>query len=298
MTIAFVLSGGGSLGAVQVGMMQALTERHITPDILVGTSAGALNAAFVAGRGTGAAALDELAGVWSRLRRSDIFAVRPRRALLALAGRHDSLCGDRGIRRLIDDHLAYRRLEQASIDVHVVATDLLTGREALLSTGDARSAVLASCAIPGIFPPVRREGLALVDGGLADNTAISQAVHLGADRVYVLPSGNACALTAPPRHPVAIALQSLTLLIQQRLYRDVADYAGRVELTVLPPLCPLAVSPLDFARAGELIRRARASAARYLDGDDPGADHPERLLSLHVHRRQADPAAPPLDAGR
>ena len=119
----------------------------------------------------------------------------------------------------------------------------------MLSRGDALSAVLASTAIPGILPAVRREGLTLVDGGLADNAAISVAVGLGADRVFVLPTRYTCALTRPPTSALTVAMQSLGFLIQQRLVADVAYFAERVDLNVLPPLCPLAVSPTDFRQA-------------------------------------------------
>jgi len=206
MTTAFVLSGGGSLGAVQVGMLQALTERQVTPDLLVGTSAGALNAAFVAGRGTGHAALRDLADSWASVRRRDIFPLQPMRHLLAVAGTRGSLCAEDGLRLLIARHLTFSHLEDAAIPVHIVTTSLLSGEEVLLSDGDALAAVLASAAIPGVFPPVPRDGRILVDGGLADNAAISQAVALGADRVFVLPTGYACALTEPPSRPIGVAL--------------------------------------------------------------------------------------------
>jgi NTE family protein len=283
MTTAFVLSGGGSLGAVQVGMLQALTERQVSPDLLVGTSAGALNAAFVAGHGTGHAALHELADSWQSVQRRDIFPFQPLRHLLAVTGSPQSLCSEHGLRRLIASHLTFSQLEQARIPVHIVTTNLLSGEEVLLSHGDALSAVLASAAIPGVFPPVRRDGQILVDGGLADNAAISQAVALGADRVFVLPTGYACALTEPPARPIGVALQALGLLIQQRLINDVALYADRVELIVLPPLCPLDVSPADFSQARELIVRARSVAGIWLGGGNPSPRHPERLLSLHDH---------------
>jgi NTE family protein len=290
-TTAFVLSGGGSLGAVQVGMLQALTERQLTPDLLVGTSVGAMNAAFLAGHGTGRPALDELAGIWASLRRRDIFAVQPVRSLLALAGRRDSVCGDHGIGRLITGGLSYPRLEDARIPLHVIAADLLTGEEALLSSGDAMSAVLASAAIPGVLPPVQRDGRTLIDGGLANNAAISHAVALGADRVFVLPTGYACALTETPAGPIAVALQALSLLIQQRLIADVARYADRVELVVLPPLCPLRISPFDFGHAPELVARAHAAAGSWLDTGAALLPHPERFLSLHRHR-PGDPPVP------
>jgi NTE family protein len=135
-----------------------------------------------------------------------------------------------------------------------------------------------------VFPPVPRDGQILVDGGLADNAAISQAVALGAERVFVLPTGYACALTEPPARPVGVALQALDLLIQQRLISDVALYADRVELVVLPPLCPLDVSPIDFSQSHDLIERARSVAGTWLDGGDPAPRHPERLLTLHDHR--------------
>src|SRR5690348_16770063 len=125
MTTAFVLSGGGSLGAVQVGMLQALADRGITPDLLVGTSAGALNAVFVAPHGTSPAALGRLAAVWRAVRRDDVFPVRAPQVLRALAGARDSLCLHDGLERLVSRHVPLPRLEDASIPVHLVATDLL-----------------------------------------------------------------------------------------------------------------------------------------------------------------------------
>ena len=283
MTTAFVLSGGGSLGAVQVGMLQALAEREVRPDLLIGTSAGAINAAYVAGHGTGRQALDTLADTWRGLRRRDVFPVDPVHQLLALAGSRDSLCSNRGLRRLVEAHLPYRDLEDATIPVHIVTTNLLSGEEVLLSTGDAVSAVLASAAIPGVLPAVQRDGLTLVDGGVADNAALSQAVALGADEIYVLPTGFACALERPPASALAAAVQALTLLIEQRLVMDVAHFAGHAQINVLPPLCPLAVSSADFSHAAELIDRAHDTTGRWIDSGGPSLPAPQRFLSLHHH---------------
>jgi len=299
MTTAFVLSGGGSLGAVQVGMLRALAERHVEPDLLVGASAGALNAAFVAGRGFTPETLDELTEIWCSLRRQDVFAFAPHRQLLALAGARPSLCAPDGLRRLITRHVEYPRLEDAVLPVHVVATDVLSGREVVLSTGDPVPAVLASAAIPGVFPTVTVDGRALFDGGVADNTPISQAVALGADRIYVLPAGVACALPSPPRSAVATAVHALTLLIEQRLMLEVAAYQGEVELIVLPPLCPLSVASIDFRSARSLIERAETATSRWLEAGNHRLRHPERFLALHQHPRSAPPtqdAALPLTA--
>src|SRR5689334_18292608 len=124
-TTAFVLSGGGSLGAVQVGMLQALSDREVHPNLLIGTSAGAINAAYIAGHGTSTEALTNLADIWRGLRRQDVFPFDPLRHVLALAGSRDSLCSNRSLRTLIERHLPYGELEDATIPVHIVTTNLL-----------------------------------------------------------------------------------------------------------------------------------------------------------------------------
>jgi NTE family protein len=283
-TTAFVLSGGGSLGAVQVGMLQALAERDIRPDLLIGTSAGAINAAFVAGHGMGERELEDLASTWRELRREVVFPFDPFRHLLAVAGARPSLCSNGPLRRLIEGRLNYANLEDAATPVHIVTTNLLSGQEILLSSGDAVSALLASAAIPGVLPAVEREGLTLVDGGVADNAALSQAIALGADEVYVLPAGFACALERAPSGALGVAMQALSFLIEQRLIIEVAQFGGDGRIRVLPPLCPLAVSSADFGHAGELIERARSATGKWLDEGGPTLPAPERFLSLHDHR--------------
>lgn len=303
MTIAFVLAGGGSLAVVQVGMMQALSERGIRPDLVVGTSAGALNAAYVAGHGTGDDALQDLGELWKGLRRRTIFPLSPVRGVLAAVGAQDSLCSPAPLARLLATNLPYRRLERAETPVHVVATDVLTGQAVLLSEGNTVSALLASCAIPGIYPSVPRDGRMLCDGALADDSAVFQAAALGADRIYVLSAGMACALDRPPRHPAAAALHAITLLLQQRAVLETRALAGTVDIRVIPGLCPLSVSAADFGHAGELISRAHVASGEWLDSGSDTLPAPERFLSLHDHhqpRTNADcPPVPTLtDADR
>ena len=184
---AFVLAGGAALGAMQAGMVHALYERGIAPDLLVGTSAGALNAAFLASRPPTAATAAELAAIWRGLRRNDILPLRPRTLISGLAGRRDHLVPDGGPRRLATRHLQFERLEQASIPLRLVAFDLACGQEVCLSDGPAADAVLAAAVVPGVLPPVRWRGRLLADGGIANNTPISHAVSLGAERIYVPP---------------------------------------------------------------------------------------------------------------
>lgn len=286
-TTAFVLSGGGSLGAVQVGMLQALAEQDIRPDLLVGTSAGAMNAAWVAGHGMSRTSLEALAQVWRGLRRSDAFPVDLRRVLAALLGRDVAVSSADQLADIVRSHAGFDNLADARTPVHFVATDLLSGRDVLISEGSVVSGVLASAAIPSVFPPVEIGGRLLVDGALAPHVGVTQAIALGAEVVYLLPTGAPCALAEPPRSAVAMALHALTLLLEQRAIHDVGASAGDVDLRVLPPLCPLAVSPTDFGRAAELISRARRSTVAWIEAGGTDLPVPERFLSLHHHRRHA-----------
>lgn len=210
--IAFVLTGGASLGVVQVGMLQALAGRGIRPDLLIGSSAGALNSAFVAGRdwpgGT-----SELERIWLGLRRSDVFPVSPFGSVLGLVGGREYLVSPAGIEALIKKYIDYRRLEDAVIPVHVVATDVLTGAEVRISRGPVVEALRASTSIPGILPPMRIGHHYLMDGGVASHAPLSQAIALGADLVYVLPAGHACGLRQPPASALGMAVHALSLVI-------------------------------------------------------------------------------------
>ncbi|HEX4355726.1 MAG TPA: patatin-like phospholipase family protein [Polyangiales bacterium] len=266
MTKAFVLSGGGSLGAVQVGMLKALAENDIHPDLIIGTSVGALNGVFLAGR-AGREGVAELAEVWRSLRRHDVFPIGPFSGALGYYGLRNWLVRPTPLEALIRNQMRFDRLEAAPVPLHVVATEIMSGAEVLLSRGDTVSAILASAAIPGVFPPVEIEGRALVDGGVANNTPISHALALGATTIYVLPAGYACTLQEAPKSALGMALQALTILIGRGLAFDIERYDGRYALHVVPPLCPLDVTPTDFSRADELIERAYRSTIDWLGSD-------------------------------
>lgn len=279
MTTAFVLSGGGNLGAVQVGMIRSLFAAHIRPDLIVGTSAGALNGGWLAGRGP-SANLDQLADVWRNLRRSDIFPTNFVGGLRGFMGHTDHLISAAGLRRILKRELTIERLEDARIPFHVVATDITSGHDHLLSTGDAIDAICASAAIPGVFPSVVIDGLHLVDGGVVNNCPISHAVSLGATNIWVLPCGYACSLAEAPRSALASALQAVSLLIQQRLRHDAERYATQIQLHIVPTLCPITVSPTDFSQADRLIEEAATLTAAWLIDPSGVAVQP---LGLHDH---------------
>ncbi|MNM87359.1 NTE family protein RssA [compost metagenome] len=279
---AFVLAGGGSLGAVQVGMLKTLTRAHITPDLIVGASVGAINGAYYAAA-PDASGIALLERIWLGLRRPDIFPLSAFGTVLGLLGQRDHLALPGHLRTLIESQLPYRRLEEAAVPCHVVATDVLDGTEVILSTGDATTALLASTAIPAVFPVVTIADRPLMDGGITSNTPISAAIALGATRVVILPTGTPCVLKAPPRGALATALHALNLLAMRQLLADVDRFAGRCELLVVPPLCPLAVNSYDFSHTAELIRRAETVTARWLNGDMQDRD-PRWTLAPHRHR--------------
>ena len=250
---AFVFSGGASLGACQAGMLEALFERCERPDLLVGTSVGAINAAFVASRPPSVQTARELQQVWRGLRRGHVFPANPVTASLGLLGLRDHSVSAASLRRVLMRHLGVDRLEQADVPLHVVATDVMSGEEMLLSTGPALDAILASAAIPGVFPPVPWGPQFLMDGAIVNNTPISQAVALGADRIIVLPALSAASLRRPPRGVLAAGVAAVSRALTYRLVEDLARYRHDVELVVLPAPEVDGIMPTDFGHAEELV---------------------------------------------
>lgn len=277
---AFVLAGGGSLGAVQAGMLLALTEAGVRPDIILGSSVGALNAAFFAGAPDAAGAA-RLAEIWCGLRRSDVFPFSPSR-LLGILRRTDSLVDPAALRHLIATHLPFARLEEARLPLHVMATDP-QGLSVPLSQGPAIEAILASAAIPGIFPPVTIDGRELMDGAVAANTPLRMAVKFGARRIIVLPTGYACALEGPSHGAIARMLHAVTLLIAWQLMHEIDTMPEDVIVHLAPALCPLDVSPADFTASRQLIAQARSRTAAWITAGGLTRRAKSRELSAHHH---------------
>jgi NTE family protein len=259
---AFVFAGGGSFGAIQVGMLQSLAAHGIGADMVVGSSVGALNGAFYAGDPT-VKGMERLAEIWRGLRRHDVFPMTWR-TLLGFLWRRDFLITHDGIRKLIDDHIPFRKLEDAQLPVHVVTTDIITGDSIVLSEGSTSDAIVASTAIPGAFSPIHYKNYYLADGAISSNTPIRVAVAKGARRLIILPTGHACANNAPPVGAVANALHALTLLIARQLVNELENLGPHIEYYVVPPLCPLVGSPYDFSRTGEHIERAALATDAWL----------------------------------
>jgi NTE family protein len=280
---AFVFAGGGSLGAVQVGMLQALTESGNSPDVVLGSSVGAINAAYFAGDPTvdGVARMREL---WLNVRRRDVFPMNWRR-LIGFLRRRDHLVRSDGLRRLIEHNLPFRRLEEARLPLLIVATDVLTGAPVSLARGLASEAILASSAIPGAFAAVEIDGRLLCDGAIASNTPVQAAVEAGAKRLIVLPTGFACAAERAPRGAIESALRAITLLTARQLTSDISRLPTSVGVHIVPAPCPNGVSPFDFSRAAVLMESAYENTRRWMDAG--GLERCEVPASLPPHRHRS-----------
>jgi NTE family protein len=154
MRTAFVLAGGGSLGAIQVGMLTELARASVRPDLIVGVSAGALNVAFLA-FDPSSTTIERMADIWCRVRTRDVIGLSFG-SVLGILGLRGHLADSRGVRQLLERELPYKQFGGARVPLHVVAADQRTGDEVLLSSGELVTAVLASTAIPGVFPAVPR----------------------------------------------------------------------------------------------------------------------------------------------
>jgi NTE family protein len=259
---AFVLSGGGSLGAIQVGMMRVLLASGVRPDFIVGTSVGAINAAYFAC----APHLDGVAGlerIWAGLRRADIFPFGLT-SLFGLFKHPGNVVDPAGLRRVVEANLPCARIEETKIPLHIMATNH-HGQMVRLSGGPAVEAILASTAIPGVFPHVEIDGEILMDGAVAANTPVRLAAELGASRIIILPTGYACALKEPPRTVIGKALHAVTLLIAWQLMHELEVLPHDIEVHLVPTLCPLAISPFDFSASRQLIERAEESSRRWIE---------------------------------
>jgi predicted acylesterase/phospholipase RssA len=246
---AFVLSGGGNLGALQVGMMYALVESGVRPGMIVGTSVGAINGAFLASR-PDLPGIAEIARLWSSLRRKDVLGVDLGTLVGGFRGRPRHLFDSSLIRRILDSFVAFRRLEDAPIPLTVVATEFATGEAVILNSGDATTALLASSAVPRLLPAVEIDGRLLVDGAAAADVPVRQALALGARDLYVLP-------TAP--------LQVATLARQALRYAESGD--GPIVRVIPPPDTRIPLAHLG--QSATLLRLGYEQAKAFLEGKSP-----------------------------
>ena len=270
--VAFVLGGGGLLGAQEVGMLRALLEAGITPDLVVGTSVGAVNGVVVAAEPT-SAAVDRLGRLWRDLDSSGLFAGSVLGRLRTLARTRTSLHTDEPLRELLDRHLPVRTFAELAVPFQCVAASVERAAEHWFTTGPLTDAVLASCAVPGLLPPVEVGGETFLDGGLVHSIPVGRAVILGARTVYVLQVGRIERPLRPPRRPWEVGLVAFEVARRHRFATDMASLPAEVTAHVLPTGLPETGSDLrsqlryrDSAAIGERIDSAYAASAAYLRG--------------------------------
>ena len=280
--VAFVLSGGGNLGAVQVGMLRALLERGIRPDLIVGCSVGAINGAALADQPSlvGVARLEE---VWRNLDGNDLM---PRSILpnaVAMARKGEAIHDNDGLRQMLTSAMNAHDFADLTVHFECVATDIDSVREVWFSEGPLIEPILASSAMPALYPAVEIDGVHYLDGAIVNDVPISRAVELGATSLYVLQVGSFSRPREKPRRPLDVAVQAYWMARHHRYKRDLENLPPSIELHLLPHGQPPLMRYNDFTRTPELISTAYEASSAYLQ-------------ALHQPRRAAAPPAPPTAA--
>jgi NTE family protein len=230
---AVVLGGGGLLGAVQVGMVRALEEAGVRPDLVVGTSVGAMNGAALAAAPAGEAA-DRLERLWYSPQTREVFRAGTVRRLRQLARSGTALHSSEPLRRALAAQLGNRCIEDLPVPFQCCAASIEDAAEHWFDRGPLLTAVLASAAVPGLLPPVVVNGRHFLDGGLVNSIPLGRAVELGATKVYVLQVGRIEQPMRPPRRPWEVAAVAFEIARRHRFARDLDTVPDGVEVHVLP----------------------------------------------------------------
>lgn len=260
---ALVLSGGGNQGAAQVGMLQALIERGVVPSVVVGTSVGALNGAAVALSPT-VTGVEALAQVWRELRSEDVFPGSRFSRAWNILRRSDHLFSNEGIEAVIDKLApGDARFDDLAVPLRVVATDLDTGDEVVFALGPLKPPLLATTALPGLFPPVEHGGRMLVDGGVVNNVPLRHALTGPVDRIYVLDVSSGLT-ERTVRFPLDVLLQAFAIARNRRYELERHAVPADVEVITLPrPHDDREI--FDFTGTETIMEEAYALAAHHLD---------------------------------
>jgi NTE family protein len=266
--VAFVLGGGGHNGAYEVGMLRALLEHGIKPNVVVGTSVGAINGAAIAAS-PDLVTVERLRRAWLTLNEDQIFGGSILAGAANLVRTRTSLHSNRSLRTMIEQLLPVTAFEELRVPFQCVAASIERAAEHWFSEGPLVDAILASSAVPGVLPPVPIGGEHFVDGGIVNSIPISRAVELGAKDVYVLQVGRIESALAPPKTPVQVALVAFEIARRHRFARDLATLPKGVTAHVLPTGEPARPSLRqlnyrDFKAVADRIERAHRAATDYL----------------------------------
>ena len=295
---AFVLSGGGNQGVAQIGMLRALIEHNIIPDVVVGCSAGALNGAALcyAPNLTGIA---RLSAVWAELSTNDVFPGGKLSRAWTVVRKGTHLFPNDGLARVIDRATPARSFADLAIPLRVITADLDTGEEVVFCRGPLAPALLASAALPGVFPVILHDGRRLVDGGVVDSVPLWHALCGPVDRIFVL-NVSAGVSDRPMRSPLDVVMMSFAHSRNMRYELDRRYAADNVEIIELPrPHDPREL--FDFSGAHHLIEAAYELCAPALDAylsgqvtSTPQDVRDDRKMRVRFHRARSQqiPANP------
>ncbi|EMD24464.1 patatin-like phospholipase family protein [Amycolatopsis azurea] len=260
--IGFVLGGGGSLGAMQVGMLRALSEAGLAPDLVVGTSVGSLNAAVLA---LGGESGDRLDRIWSRMTRHEAFPGGVLSQVRTLRHSKTNLFPNTGLAAIVDEHIGEGvRFEDLALPLGVVATDVDTAEPMLIRSGPVLAPLLASCAIPGIYPPVPFGERMLYDGGLVANVPMRQALAMGAKSLVVLDCAFPGKMPGTPQTFAEVMMFTAMISMRNQAVLEAPIAAAEVPVVYVPGPKPVRVSPLDFSHTTALTAEAYDAAKTYL----------------------------------
>lgn len=246
---AFVLGGGGHLGAHEVGMLSALFDHDIGPDLIIGTSIGAINGAMIAADPS-PATVDQLSELWTRLDRSGVFggSLFDQVKTLARTGTH--LYDNLHLRNLLTDLLPVERIEDLSVPFECVAASIEQATVHYFSKGPLVEAVMASSAVPGLLPPVEIDGEHFLDGGLVASIPLDRAIDLGATTIYVLQVGRIEEPLVAPTKPWEVAMVAFEISRRHRFAESLRSLPDAVEVHVLPTGDPKSFNDLRQYRQG------------------------------------------------
>ena len=274
MTTAFVLGGGGVLGAVEVGMLKALFERGITPDLVLGTSVGALNGAMVASDPT-PAVIERLVGLWREAGQTgDVYGERPLTTVRRAVSTRTHIYSAEPLKARLRDELGDVTFEELPVQFQVCAASIERAAEHWFDSGPVVEAVVASAAVPGLLPPARVGDEHFLDGGIVNSIPLGRAVRLGATRVFVLQVGRIDRPLTVPTKPWQVARVSFEIARRHRFHRELEEIAAHrpdVDAHVLPAAGTSArddsiFAYRDFTRVQAKIDATYDAALAYLDG--------------------------------
>lgn len=247
---ALSLCGGGSRGAIEVGLYQALAELRIPIHMIFGTSIGAVNGALIAAGLTP----DEIAQHWVRLQDRQLFGLSWRLLLRGLKA--DSVYTTRRLQHVLERIVPVKRFEDLTIPLTVTATDLQTGQAVYLDHGELLPAIMASMALPPYFPPVEYQGRRLVDGGVVDNLPLGVAIERGATRIFALLCHCVQELTQPTKGLLDIQARAFRIGLELKLRHDLEHYKERAEFVILEPCFDFPPSILTLTGVRSLIEQS------------------------------------------